>query len=169
MSRSNPYKWVLYFWLLFQQWRLVTRPTCNIISNGFLFCIPRKLYFHFWSKSQGKNSNRIGIAFFHSHGNSKGRTLDHFFMLHISIITSPTNWYLYRWVSWNISEVINENSTSAFNYLDDFSCIIDLQSCWLFESSGINVLGLDEHLTCLARVTDETGWVCSFYSFLHRF
>ena len=25
-----------------------------------------------------------------------------------------TNWYLYRWVSWNISEVINENSTSAF-------------------------------------------------------
>ena len=26
-----------------------------------------------------------------------------------------------RWVGWNISEVINENSTSAFNYLNDFS------------------------------------------------
>ena len=42
-------------------------------------------------------------------------------MVHISAITSPTNWYLYWWVSWNISEVINENSLSAFNYLDDFS------------------------------------------------
>ena len=42
-------------------------------------------------------------------------------MLHISLITSPTNWYLYRWVSWNISEVINEISTSAFNYWDDFN------------------------------------------------
>ena len=31
-----------------------TRPTCNIISNGVLFCIPRKLYFHFWSKGQRK-------------------------------------------------------------------------------------------------------------------
>ena len=79
MLRSNPYKRMLYFWLHFQLWRLVTRPTCNIVSNGFLFCNPRKLYFHFWS-----------------------------------VITSPTNWYLYQWVSWNISEVINENSTSAW-------------------------------------------------------
>ena len=43
------------------------------------------------------------------------------FMLHISIIISPINWYLYRWVNWNISEVINEDSTSAFNYWDDFT------------------------------------------------
>ena len=42
-------------------------------------------------------------------------------MFHISAITFPTNWYLYRSVGWNISEVINENSLSAFNYLDDFS------------------------------------------------
>ena len=49
-----------------------------------------------------------------------------FFMLHISVITSPTNGYLYCWVSWNISEVINENSTSAFNYWDGFSTVVDL-------------------------------------------
>ena len=46
-------------------------------------------------------------------------------MLHISVITSPTNWHLYQWVSWNISEakIINENSISAFNYLYDDSII----------------------------------------------
>ena len=43
------------------------------------------------------------------------------FMLNISVITSPTNWYLYGWVSKNIPEVINENRTSGFNYWDDFS------------------------------------------------
>ena len=42
------------WFLATQLWRLVARATCNIISNGFLFCIPRKLYFYFWSKSQGK-------------------------------------------------------------------------------------------------------------------
>ena len=63
MSRSNLYKWMFYFWLPFQLWRLVTRPTCNIISNGFLFCIRRKLYFNFWSKSLGK-SNRNGNCIF---------------------------------------------------------------------------------------------------------
>ena len=52
MSRSNTHKWMLYFWLPFQPWRLVTRHTCNIISNGFCFCILRKLYFPFWSKGQ---------------------------------------------------------------------------------------------------------------------
>ena len=56
------------------------------------------------------------------------------FMLHISVINSPTNWYLYQWVSWNISEVINENSTSVFNYLDDFRPHKSKQSFqfWLF-------------------------------------
>ena len=49
MSGSNLYKWMSYFWLLFQLWRLVTCPTCNIISNGFLLCIPRKLYVHDFS------------------------------------------------------------------------------------------------------------------------
>ena len=120
MSRSNPYKSMFYFWLPFQLWRLVTHSACNIISNGFLFCISRKLYFHFWSKRQAVE---IEIAYFHSLGNPKGRTLDHFFIFYISVITSPTNWYLCRWVSWNISEVINENSTSAFNYLDDFRVV----------------------------------------------
>ena len=43
------------------------------------------------------------------------------FMLHISVMTSFTNWYLYWWVSWNISQLISENSASVFNYWDDFS------------------------------------------------
>ena len=37
------------------------------------------------------------------------------------------NWYLYRWVSWNISEVINENSLSTFNYLEDFKWLQSLR------------------------------------------
>ena len=32
ISRSNLHKWMFYFWLLFQFWRLVTRPTCK---NGY--------------------------------------------------------------------------------------------------------------------------------------
>ena len=39
-------------------------------------------------------------------------------MLYISVVTSPS----YIDELGNISEVINENSRSAFNYLGDFSC-----------------------------------------------
>ena len=45
-------------------------------------------------------------------------------MLLISAIIFPTNWYLYQWASGSISEVINENSLSSFDYLDDFSLIV---------------------------------------------
>ena len=31
---------------------IITHYRCKIISNGILFCIPRKLYFHFLSKCQ---------------------------------------------------------------------------------------------------------------------
>ena len=55
VSRLNTgKKWMFYFWLPFQLWRLVTCPTCNTFSNGFLFRILLKLYINFWSKSQGK-------------------------------------------------------------------------------------------------------------------
>ena len=54
MSRSNPYKWMFYFWLPFQLWRLVTRPTFNVISNSLLLSISRKLYFYYLF-SQSKN------------------------------------------------------------------------------------------------------------------
>ena len=64
MSRSNLYKWMFYFWLPFQLWRLVTHATCNIISDSFLFCIPRKLYFHFWTKVKAKSiKNRNCMIF----------------------------------------------------------------------------------------------------------
>ena len=101
------------------------------ISNSSLFCIPWKLYFDFWSKSQGKKQWKSKLHFFIPLGIPRVAHLIISFMLHISIITSATNWYLYRWVSWNISEVINENSTSAFNYLDDFSGrMVGIQLCW---------------------------------------
>ena len=123
MSRSNPYKWMLYFLLPFQLWRLVTRPTCNIISNGFCFAFRRSYIFISDQKIKAK-SNRV------AHRITS-------FMRQISAITSPTNWYLYRWVNWNISEVTNENSTSAFNYLDDFRCGF----LWQVGSAGGNVNG----------------------------
>ena len=53
----------------------------------------------------------IEIAFFHSLGNPNSHKLDYFFCAKkdLSVITSPKNWYVYRLVSWNVSEVINEN------------------------------------------------------------
>ena len=42
-------------------WRLVTRPTCNIISNGLL-----------------QKAIEMETACFHSLRNPKGRTLDHY-------------------------------------------------------------------------------------------
>ena len=75
MSQSNPYKWMFHFWLPFQLWRLVTRSTCNIISNSF-FCFAFLWSYIFISDQK---VIEIEIAFFHSIGNLKGRTLDHFF------------------------------------------------------------------------------------------
>ena len=89
-----------------------------------------KWMFYFWLPFQLWNRNCI--FFFIPLGIP---TVTHWiisFMLHISVITSPTNWYLYRWVSWNISEVIDENSTSAFNYLDDF------RSAYTMETFNLN-------------------------------
>ena len=120
MSRSNPYRWMFYFWLPFQLWRLVTRPTCSIISNGFLFCIPQKFYFYFWSKKSRQKATEIEIAFFHPLGNPKDRTLDHFF--YASHIRHNFPYKLIPIsMSRNISEIINENSLNTFNYLDDIS------------------------------------------------
>ena len=83
MSRSNPYKWMFYFWLPFQLWRHVTRPTCNIIWNGLFFVLhSSEVIFAFLIKKS--RQKEIEIAFFHSLGNLKGQTLDHFFyVLHI--------------------------------------------------------------------------------------
>ena len=62
---------------------LVTRPTCSIISNGFLFCIPWKFFFFLIKKSRQK-AIEIEIAFFHPLGNPKARTLNHsFYASHI--------------------------------------------------------------------------------------
>ena len=77
------------------------------------------------------------------------------FMLHISLITSPTNWYLCRWVGWNISEVINENSTSAFNYLNDFGVKI-WHKC---DETSLTVTPIVVSLTLNPSCTKEgLGW-----------
>ena len=63
-NRTFMYKGLTVTWFLATRiWRLVTRPTCNIVTNGFLFCTPRKLYFHFWSKSQGKSNRNRNYIF----------------------------------------------------------------------------------------------------------
>ena len=53
------------------------RPTCNIISDGFLFS--SEVVFSFLIKKSRQKAIEIEIAFFHSVGNHKGRTLDQFF------------------------------------------------------------------------------------------
>ena len=120
MSRSNPCKRMFDFWLPFQPWRLVTLPINAMLFQTVFVFHYSEVMFSFLIKSQDK-SNRNRIAFFIPLGIPRVTHWIISFMLHISVITSLTNWHLYRWVSWNMSEVINENSTSAFNYLDDFS------------------------------------------------
>ena len=56
---------------------LSTHPTCNIVSNGFLFHIPQE--FSFLIKKSRQKAIKIEIASFHSLENPKCRTLDHFF------------------------------------------------------------------------------------------
>ena len=50
-----------------------------------------EVIFSFLIKKSRQKAIEIEIAIFHSLGNPKGHTLNLFFMLHISVITSPTN------------------------------------------------------------------------------
>ena len=80
---------------------LTTLPTlkaCNspymqYYFKQFFVLNSSKVIFSFLIKTSRQKAIEIEIAFFHSLGNPKGRTLDHFFsfMLHISAITSSTN------------------------------------------------------------------------------
>ena len=116
---------------------IFSHPTLKA-CNGCLFLYSSAVIFLFLIKRSRQKAIEIETAFFDSLGNPKGRTLDHCFnawhFRHNFFLNTDTYidglveillffkyWYLYWWVSWNTSEVINENSTSAFNYLDDFS------------------------------------------------
>ena len=108
---------------------LTTLPTlkaCNspqmqyYFKTVFCFAFLRSYIFISDQKVKAKSNRNRNCIFFISLGIPRVTHWIISFMLHISVITSPTNWYLYRWVSWNISKVINKSSTSAFNYLDDF-------------------------------------------------
>ena len=79
-----------------------------------------KVTYSFLIKKSRQKAIEIETVFFHSLGNPKGGTLDDLFYA----LCIRENWYLYRWVSWPISEVINENSTSAFIYWDDFRSVL---------------------------------------------
>ena len=83
------------------------------------------------------------------------------FLLHISAITSPANWHLYRWVSWNISEVINKNSLSAFNYLDDFTYIFNNWKMNNKQQSCTNE-------NCMSRTQEQKGFIPHWYQELSR-
>ena len=100
---------------------LTTLPTliaCNLPYMQYYF---KRLFalhfseviFSFLIKKSRQKAIEIETAFFIPLGISKVTHWIISFMLHISVITSPTNWYQNQWVSWNISKVINENSTSA--------------------------------------------------------
>ena len=59
--------------------RLLTRPTCNITSNGFFVLDSSEVIFSFIIKKSTQKAIEIEITVFHPLGNFKGRTLDHFF------------------------------------------------------------------------------------------
>ena len=111
---------------------LTTLPTlkaCNspymqYYFKPFFVLHSSEVIFSFLIKKSRQNAIGIEIAFFIPVRIPRDVHWIICFMLHISVITSPTNWYLYRWVRWNISEAINEKSTSAFNYLNEFTLIV---------------------------------------------
>ena len=62
----------------------VTRPASNIISNDIFVLHSSEVMFLFLIKKSTQKATEIEIAFFHSIGNPKGRTFDHFYYaLHI--------------------------------------------------------------------------------------
>ena len=87
---------------------LLTLKACN---SPYMQCYFKRFFvldsseviFSFLIKKSRQKAIEMEIAFFHPLVNPEGRTSDH------------------QWVSGNISEVDNENSLSAFNYLDDFN------------------------------------------------
>ena len=106
--------------------RLITHFTCLLFQMFFPVLLSSEVIFYFWSKSEGKKAKEIEIAFLYSLGNPKVAHQIISFMLHMSVIISAANWYPSRsWsVSWNVSEVISESSTSAFNYWDNLSHVL---------------------------------------------
>ena len=108
---------------------LTALPTLKACNSPYMQCYFKRFFvlhsleviFSFLIKQSRQKAIEIETAFFIPLGIPKIAHWIISFMLHISAIISPTNWYLYQWASGNISEVINENSLSAFTYLDDFS------------------------------------------------
>ena len=98
-------------------------PYMQYYFKRFFVLHSLEVIFSFLIKTSRQKAIEIGTAFFIPLGIPRVPHWIISFMLHISAIISPTNWYLCQWVSGNISEVINENSLSAFNYLDDFRLI----------------------------------------------
>ena len=92
-------------------------------------CVARaRIIFSSLIKKSRLKAIEIEIAFFHSFGNPKDRTLDlsfyashfrHDFPYKYKLI--PITKYFFLYLYRNISEVISENSTSGFNYWDNFS------------------------------------------------
>ena len=106
------------------RWHDFSHPTLKACNSPYMQYYFKSFCFAFLSyifisdrKVEAKTNRNRNWIFFIPLGIPRVAHWIISFMLHIS---SPTNWYLYRWVSWNISEAINKNSTSAFNYLDDF-------------------------------------------------
>ena len=83
-------------------------PCIQYYFKRFFVLHSSKVIFSFLIKKSRQKATEIEIAFSIPLGIPKIAHWIISFMLHISAITSPTNWYLYRWVSWNISEVFNE-------------------------------------------------------------
>ena len=123
---------------------LTTLPTLKACNSPYMQYYFKRFFvlhsseviFSFLIKKSRQKAIEIETAFFIPLGMPRVSHWIISFMLHISAIISPTDWYLYRWVNWNISEVIIENSLSAFNYWDDFSDDVCRRASIMFEILG---------------------------------
>ena len=106
-----------------------TLKTCNspymqYYFNGFFVLHSSEVIFSFLTKRSRQKAIEVEIAFFFFIPLGIPRVAHRIisFMLHISVITSlAIDTYIDELIEIFV-KLSNENSTSAFNYLDDFSC-----------------------------------------------
>ena len=87
----------------------------------FFALLSSEVIFSFLIKRSKQKVVEIEFAFFHSLGNPKCRPLDRFFYASHICHKFPYKLIPMSMSYLKYSEVINENSTSTVNYLDNFS------------------------------------------------
>ena len=100
MSRSNPYKRMCLFLTILPTLKACNSPYMQYYFKRFFVLHSSEVIFSFLIKKSRQKPIEIETAFFHSLGNPKGHTLDHFFYAsHIR------HYFPYKLISMSMSQL----------------------------------------------------------------